>query len=50
MLTRGGDTFLGFDDIISGDVLSSLASSRYLFSRGVFVLGFQILTRHHLVP
>lgn len=44
------DTFLGFDDIISRDVFSSLTSSHYLFSRGVFVLGFQILTRHRLVP
>lgn len=50
VLTRSGDTFLGLDDRISRDVLSSLTSSHRLFSRGVFVLGFQILTRRHLVP
>lgn len=50
MLTRDGDTFLGLDDRISKDIFSLLISSNYLFSRGVFVLGFQILTRRHLVP
>lgn len=50
MSTRSADTFLGFYVIISRVVLSSLTSFHYLFSRGVFVLGSQILTRRHLVP
>lgn len=50
MLTRGGDTFLGLDDRIRRDMFTSLNSSHDVFSREVFVLGFQILTRRHLVP
>lgn len=50
MLTRGGDAFLGLDDRISRDIFSSLTLSRDGFSREVFVLGCQILTRRHLVP
>lgn len=50
MLPTGGDTVLGFDDRISKDILSSFTLTHSLFNRGGFVLGFQILTRHHLVP
>lgn len=47
----GGFMSLEIDDVISGGVLLlANFSSQCLFSRGAFVLGFQILTRHRSVP
>lgn len=47
---RGGNTLRILDDRISRDNVSLLKSSHASLSIEVFVLGSQILTRHHSVP